>query len=71
MDFSQRNEPKISAVIRGKSPCSSMSYHEEGNHLFVTSEADSRMRLVDCQRGVSDTPAIKFERDGVRLVEAT
>lgn len=48
-----------------------MCYHEDGNHLFVTSEADSRMRLVDCQRGVSDTPAIKFERDGVRLVEAT
>jgi hypothetical protein len=71
MDFSQPKSPKISAVIRGKNPCTSMCYHEDGNHLFVTSEADSRMRLVDCQRGVSDTPAIKFERDGVRLVEAT
>jgi WD40 repeat protein len=71
MDFRQPKAPKICAVIRGKSPCTSMCYHEDGNHLFVTSEADSRLRLVDCQRGISDTPAIKFERDGVRLVETT
>lgn len=71
MDFRKQQEPKICSVIRGKRPCTSMSFHEDGAHLFVTSEADSRMRLVDCLRGVSDTPAIKFERDGVRLVEAT
>lgn len=72
MDFRQPKQPKISAVIRGgKGSCTSISYHEDGNHLYVTSEADSRMRIVDCQRGVSDTPAIKFERDGICLVEAT
>lgn len=48
-----------------------MSYHEDGTHLFVASEADSRMRVVDCLKGVADAPAIKFERDGIRLVEAT
>lgn len=71
MNFRQPKEPKICSVIRGKSPCTSMSYHEDGTHLFVASEADSRMRVVDCLKGVADAPAIKFERDGIRLVEAT
>lgn len=72
MDFRLPKQPKICAVVRGgKGSCTSMSYHDSGNHLFVTSEADSRMRIVDCQRGVSDSPAIKFERDGVSLVQAT
>ena len=64
-------DPKIGAVIRGKAPATFMSYHEDGVHLFVTSEADSRLRLIDCQRGVSDKPALKFERDGIRLVQST
>lgn len=72
MDFREAKKPKICAVIRGgKGSCTSMSYHDDGIHLFVTSESDSRMRVIDCQRGVSDTPAIKFERDGVSIVEAT
>jgi len=70
MDFSGKG-PKIGAVIRGKSPATSISYHEDGNHLYVTSESDSKLRLVDCQNGTSDRPAYKFERDGVRLVEKT
>mmetsp|Transcript_19941 Transcript_19941/g.24595 ORF Transcript_19941/g.24595 Transcript_19941/m.24595 type:complete len:362 (-) Transcript_19941:782-1867(-) len=67
----QPNEPKICAVIRGKNPSTSMCYHEDGQHLFVTSEADSRLKVIDCQRGVSDAPPIKFERSGIRLVETT
>jgi len=70
MEFIQ-GEPKIAAVIRGKAPATCMSYHEDGVHLFVTSEADSRLRLIDAHRGVSDKPALKFERDGVRLVQST
>ncbi len=68
MDFRQR-EPKISAVIRGKAPASSMSYHEDGGFLFVSSE-DSRMRIIDCQRG-TEKPALRFERDGIKIVQAT
>ena len=71
MDFNQTGIPKIGAVIRGKSPATSMSYHEDGSHLYVASEDDSRLRVIDCQRGALDRPALKFERDGVRLVEAT
>ncbi len=69
MDF-RSQEPKISAVIRGKAPATSMSYHEDGGFLFVSSEEDSRMRIIDCQRG-TDKPALKFERDGIKLVQAT
>lgn len=62
----------MAAVIRGKkSPATSMSYHEDGDHLFVTSEADCRLQVIDCNRGVSDKPAIKFEKDGVRIVQST
>jgi len=49
----------------------SIAYHEDGIHLFVASEEDSRLRLVDCQKGTSEPPPLKFERDGIRLVEAT
>ncbi len=70
MDFSQ-GDPKIGAVIRGKAAATCMRYHEDGGHLFVTSERDSRLRVIDCLRGVSDKPALKFERDGVRLVQST
>mmetsp|Transcript_17134 Transcript_17134/g.32419 ORF Transcript_17134/g.32419 Transcript_17134/m.32419 type:complete len:359 (-) Transcript_17134:57-1133(-) len=71
MDFRQEG-PKIAAVIRGKkSPATSMSYHEDGEHLFVTSEADCRLLMIDCNRGVSEKPAIKFEKDGVRIVQST
>jgi hypothetical protein len=70
MEFSQ-GDPKIASVIRGKAAATCMSYHEDGAHLFVTSEADSRLRVIDCQRGLADKPALKFERDGVRLVQST
>lgn len=69
MDFSQG--PSIGAVIRGKRPATCMSYHEDGSYLFITSEEDSRLRIVDCLRGTSDKPAFKFERDGVKLVQST
>jgi len=48
-----------------------MSYHEDGVHLFVAHEDDSRLRLIDSHKGTSEQPALKFEREGIRLVEAT
>eukprot|EP00559_Dactyliosolen_fragilissimus_P007051 CAMPEP_0184857176 /NCGR_PEP_ID=MMETSP0580-20130426/2341_1 /TAXON_ID=1118495 /ORGANISM="Dactyliosolen fragilissimus" /LENGTH=355 /DNA_ID=CAMNT_0027352625 /DNA_START=51 /DNA_END=1118 /DNA_ORIENTATION=- len=71
MDFTRTGIPKIGAVVRGKSPVTCISYHSDGVHLYVTSEGDGRMRLVDCKRGVSDAPALKFETEGVKLVEST
>mmetsp|Transcript_29452 Transcript_29452/g.59747 ORF Transcript_29452/g.59747 Transcript_29452/m.59747 type:complete len:355 (+) Transcript_29452:411-1475(+) len=69
MDFA--NPPKIGAVIRGTAPVSSLSYHDDGVHLFVTSEGDSRLRLVNCDSGTSEKPATKFEREGIRMAEKT
>jgi hypothetical protein len=71
MDF-KSGGPKIASVIRGKkSPTTCMSYHEDGGYLFVTSEADCRLLIIDCNRGVLDKPAINFEKDGIKLVQST
>ena len=70
MDF-ENAAPKIGSVIRGKTAATSMSYHEDGVHLFVAHEDDSRLRLIDSHKGTSEQPALKFEREGIRLVEAT
>ena len=71
MNFDQIGNPKICAVVRGKSPATSLSYHEDGKHLYVASEQDSRLRLVDTLRGVSDRPCFKFQREGIRVARAT
>lgn len=71
MDFSQPGLPQMAAVIRGKEPATSLSFHSSGNLLFVASERDQRLRLIDCNTGTSDKPAIRFERQGIRLVEST
>mmetsp|Transcript_19591 Transcript_19591/g.29673 ORF Transcript_19591/g.29673 Transcript_19591/m.29673 type:complete len:352 (-) Transcript_19591:42-1097(-) len=68
MDF-RLGEPKISAVVRGKAPATSMSFDESGAFLFVASQ-DSRLRIVDCLRG-TDKPAFKLDRDGIKLVSST
>mmetsp|Transcript_16790 Transcript_16790/g.24409 ORF Transcript_16790/g.24409 Transcript_16790/m.24409 type:complete len:379 (-) Transcript_16790:111-1247(-) len=76
MDFF-RTPPKMGAVIRGRAPVSSLSYHEDGDFLFVASERDSRLKVVDCLRGcaveggIQGPGGIKVEREGVRLVQAT
>jgi len=70
MDF-LRAPPSIGSVIKGGAPVTSMSYHRDGTHLFVTSQEDSKLRLVDCLKGTSDKPAIQCIREGVRLVEPT
>jgi len=71
MDFTQPGVPQMAAVIRGKEPATCISFFENGKHLFVASEADSRLRLIDCEKGTSDKPAIRFERQGAGLVEST
>lgn len=63
--------PNIGAVIRGRSPVTSLSYHSDGTTLFVASEEDCRLRLINCQSGTADRPAVRFEREGIRLVEST
>lgn len=71
MDFSPAGQPQIGAVIRGKHRATCMSFHESGEKLFVASEADSRLRVIDTLKGTSEQPAFKCEREGVSIVEAT
>ena len=70
LDF-VRKPPSIGAVIRGKAPVTSLSFHEGGEHLFVASAEDARLRLVDCLKGTSDKAATRCVTGGVRIVEAT
>jgi COMPASS component SWD2 len=70
MDFSSEPGPKMGACIRGRAKASSLSYHESGSYLFVASEADRVLRIVDCLNG--GTPQmIKLQREGIRTVKAT
>jgi len=74
MDFSSEPGPKMGCVVRGRAPVTSLSYHESGEHLFIASEKDSVLRIVDCVNGGSpkDRPSmIKMQREGIKLVEST
>jgi len=72
MDFTSSPDlPGIGAVIPGRAPGISMSYHEEGTHLYVASEADSRLTIINCMTGKGDQAAIRCERERIHLVAAT
>mmetsp|Transcript_6327 Transcript_6327/g.14586 ORF Transcript_6327/g.14586 Transcript_6327/m.14586 type:complete len:348 (-) Transcript_6327:866-1909(-) len=74
MDFSSEPGPKIGCVTRGRAPTSAVSYHETGSHLYIASESDSVLRIVDCMKGgaPNDRPAmIKLQREGIKSVKAT
>ena len=60
----------MAACIRGRAPSSSLSYHESGSHLFVASEDDCVLRVVDCLNGGAPH-MIKLQREGIRTVKAT
>mmetsp|Transcript_3808 Transcript_3808/g.5553 ORF Transcript_3808/g.5553 Transcript_3808/m.5553 type:complete len:331 (+) Transcript_3808:200-1192(+) len=63
--------PQVGAVIPSKSRVTSASFHADGSKLFVASEADSKLQIIDCQAGKQSSPALRFEREGISLVEST
>jgi hypothetical protein len=69
MDFT--SGPAMGAAIPHKTSGTSLSYHEDGVHLFAATEADSRMYLINSQTGKCDQPAIKCEREGIHTVAST
>lgn len=71
MDFTAPDSPAIGAVIPGRAPSTSMSYHEDGTHLYVASEADSRLAIINCTSGKAEQPALRCERERIHLVKAT
>ena len=72
MDFTSSPDlPAIGAVINGRAPGTSMSFHADGQHLYVASEADSRLAIINCMTGKAEHAAIKCERERIHLVSAT
>uniref|UniRef100_A0A7R9ZRD4 Anaphase-promoting complex subunit 4 WD40 domain-containing protein n=1 Tax=Craspedostauros australis TaxID=1486917 RepID=A0A7R9ZRD4_9STRA len=69
MDFA--NGPRIAAVIPHQKPATGLCYHNDGVHLFASCEDDSRLYMINAQTGKCDSPAIRCERDGIRLVSST
>ena len=75
MDFraggSSQPLPAIGAAIPHKAAVTSLSYHNDGVHLFAATEADSRLYLINSLTGKCNQAAIKCEREGVNLVSST
>ena len=66
MDFSQG--PALGGVIPHRCPVTSLSYHEDGIHLFAATEQDSKVYMINGQTGQSQNqsaPYMKNERDGI------
>lgn len=61
--------PAIAAAIPHTAPAKSLSYHEDGHHLFVGTQ-DSKLYVVDCHTGklIEQYPFLKNEKDGLDLV---
>ena len=79
MDFTNL-DPKMGCVVRGRAPATSLSYHSSGSHLFVASEKDSVLRVVDCLNGNTNSivigggeynKMIRLQDQGIRIVKST
>jgi len=72
MDFSSPHSgPSLGSVIPHRYPSTSLSYHADGNHLFVANEKDSRVTLVDAIRTGKPIGQYKCDREGVSCLAAT
>jgi len=69
MDFTQG--PKIGAAFGHKSAVSSLSYHDDGIQLFVVTEEDSKLMVINGRTGTSDQPPFRCEREGISKVTST
>lgn len=71
MDFTAPNVPAIGAVFPGRNVTSSLSYHEEGQRLFVASSGDHQLQIIDAVNGKAEQQALRCEHEKLSLVEAT
>ena len=71
LDFTSPGKPAIGSVISVRSPASCLSFHSTGKRMFVASEGDSKLHVIDCLKGKADRPAYQFQRETIRLVHAT
>lgn len=61
----------MGSVIPGKARVTSGSFHDDGVHLFLASESNNKLQIIDCQSGKSKSLPLSFQREGISLVEAT
>ena len=79
MDFSSSPTlPAVGAVLPNPQPITSVSYHEDGKRLYVASEGNATLQVVDCMTGKRcDTENAQYrhplrtEREQIHVVEAT
>jgi hypothetical protein len=74
MDFSTSvpNTPGIgSSISHHGNKVSSLSYHNDGQHLFVATEDNSKITLVDAMQTGKTKATFQCEREGVSVVSAT
>ena len=74
MDFSLPDRPAMSAVIPLTSPGICMSYYEDGSRLFVASEQDSTLRVIDCWTGKASDGldvSLRCEREKLHVMAST
>jgi len=73
MDFSlPNNKPGLgSSISHNGHKVSSMSYHNDGQHLFVATEGDSKITIVDAIQTGKSKGTFSCTREGVSVVAAT
>ena len=72
MDFSSpHSAPNLGSVIPHRNPCTSLSYHADGKHLFIANEKDSKVTLVDAIQSGKSIGEYKCDREGVSCLSAT
>ena len=75
MDFTSiPDRPAIASVITGSAPAVSMSYQEDGTRLFVASESDSSLRIIDCMTGnpmEGMVAPLRCDRERIHFVSST
>ena len=69
MDFA--HGPQIGAAIPHSAQVSSLSYHDDGVHLFAATPDDSKLYMINAQTGKCDQPAFRCEREGISSVSST
>ena len=72
MDFNASNSPGIgSSIAHNGQKVSSLSYHNDGQHLFVATEDDSKLTVVDAIQTGKAKGIFSCQREGVSVVAAT
>jgi len=71
MDFTVPSSPLPGAVFPEQFDATSMSYHEDGKHLYVAYERGALLQIIDCVNGSLSRPSLKCERERIHDVAAT